>query len=218
MVTRKQRGSGLLPYPEAILSLLDFILPQLPLKLSIKTRLGLNHPDELITLLPRLNDYPLTEIIIHARLGKQLYKGNTDPDSFGRCLELSRHPLVYNGDITNPHDLLDLQTQFPSIHKWMIGRGLLADPFLALTIKGHHYSHEQQRAKLMAFHHDLFTEYQKHLAGPAHLLGRMKQIWLYLATAFPEQQKLWKRIKKTSTIDHYCTTIDAAFQLGAVKK
>ncbi len=212
MVTRKRRGSGLLPHPEAILALLDFVLPRIPLRLSIKTRLGLNHPDELTTLLPLLNDYPLTEIIIHARLGKQLYTGSADPDHFGHCLALSRHPLVYNGDITTPAIMARLQAQFPGLRKWMIGRGLLADPFLALTIKGHHPSPEQRRARLKAFHQELFTTYQNHLNGPGHLLGRMKQLWFYLAASFPEQQKLWKRIKKTSTVEQYGAIIDQLFQ------
>ncbi|MDO8945639.1 MAG: tRNA-dihydrouridine synthase family protein [Desulfocapsaceae bacterium] len=210
MVTRKRRGSGLLPYPEAITSLLDQILPKLPMQLSIKTRLGLNHKDELATLLPRLNDYPLKEIIIHTRLGKQLYKGSTDPESFGHCLELSRHQLVYNGDITDSATFHGLQKQFPTVQRWMIGRGVLADPFLARTIKGEQFSPEQRTAMLISFHQELYAGYKKSLAGPSHLLGRMKQIWFYLAASFPGQQKIWKKIKKASTEEHYLAAIDIA--------
>ena len=216
MVTRKRRGSGLLPYPETILSLLDQILPRLPLQLSIKTRLGLNHKDELATLLPRLNDYPLQEIIIHTRLGKQLYKGSTDPESFSHCLELSRHTLVYNGDITDINTFFALQKQFPTLQRWMIGRGVLADPFLAATIKGEEFSALQRTRMLLAFHQELYEGYSKSLAGPSHLLGRMKQIWFYLAASFPGQQKIWKKIKKAATEEHYLAAVDMAFHSASI--
>jgi len=212
MVTRKRRGSGLLPYPDAICDFLDVVLPRLPLQLSIKTRLGLNHPDELAELLPRLNGYPLSEIIIHTRLGKQLYRGSTDPERFGQSLPLSRHPLVYNGDITNMESWNRLRQQFPTTQRWMIGRGLLADPFLARTIRGEQFDPEQRMSMLLAFHQELFTSYKQVLAGPSHLLGRMKQIWFYLAASFPDQDKLWKKIKKASTVERYLAAIDGAFQ------
>jgi len=212
MVTRKRRGSGLLPYPDAILSFLDTVLPRLPLQLSIKTRLGLNHPDELAALLPRLNDYPLQEIIIHTRLGRQLYRGTTDPERFGQSLALSRHPLVYNGDIIDVEGFLELRRQFPGVQRWMIGRGLLADPFLAGTIKGKEFSKEQRIVKLNAFHQELVTGYKQRLAGPSHLLGRMKQIWAYLIASFPDSPGLWKKIKKAHTEDRYLAVVDGAFQ------
>jgi tRNA-dihydrouridine synthase len=208
MVTRKRRGSGLLPYPDAIIAMLDHILPRLPMQLSIKTQLGLNHPDELAALLPRLNDYPLKEVIIHTRLGKQLYRGTTDPESFGLCLELSRHPLVYNGDITDTETFHRLQQQFPTVQRWMIGRGILADPFLAKAIKGEQFSDRQRAAMLLNFHRDLYAGYKESLAGPSHLLGRMKQIWFYLAASFPGQQKLWKKIKKANTEEQYLAIVD----------
>jgi tRNA-dihydrouridine synthase len=217
MVTRKRRGSGLLPYPDAIISFLDHVLPRLPMQLSIKTRLGLNHKDELAGLLPRLNDYPLQEIIIHTRLGKQLYKGTTDPESFRQCLELSHHPLVYNGDITDVQTFRRLQAQFPTVQRWMIGRGILTDPFLALTIKGQQFNQQQRLDTLALFHQDLYGSYRKILAGPSHLLGRMKQIWFYLAAAFPEQPKIWKKIKKSATEEQYLSIVHEAFHGPASK-
>ena len=51
--------------------------------------------------MPQLDAFPLKEIIIHARLGKQLYTGRVDLETFALCREHSRHELVYNGDITD---------------------------------------------------------------------------------------------------------------------
>ncbi len=201
MVTRKKRGSGLLPYPDEILLFLDRVMPKLPMQLSIKTRLGLENPEELLSLLPALDQYPLTEIIIHGRLGKQLYKGTSDRKSFARCLEASQHSIVYNGDIDTIETFKELQLQFPEVNKWMIGRGVLQDPFLAGAIAGKQTTDTLHT--LECFHRDLYSCYRDLLSGQAHLLGRMKQLWNYLSASFPPQKKTWKKIKKCCTDQHY---------------
>ena len=211
MVTRKHRGSGLLPFPEEIYSFLDQVTPRLPMRLSIKTRLGYENRDELLTLLPRLDEYPLTEIIIHGRLGNQLYRGEIDRESFGRCLARSKHSIVYNGDITTKEVFDELQRQFPEIRKWMIGRGALANPLLASEIKG--MENSDQLEKLKSFHDELYSCYQELLDGPAHLLGRMKQLWTYLSAFFPPQQKTWKKIKKCRTEQKYLEVVQNLFKV-----
>jgi tRNA-dihydrouridine synthase len=204
MIVRKKRGSGLLPHPETIIALLDDIVPRLRLGLSIKTRLGLNDRNELLTLLPRLDAYPLTEVIIHARLGRQLYDGRPDLDGFAACLPLTRHRLAYNGDITDVAGFNALRFRFPQIGRWMIGRGALADPFLPMAIKGLALPGRAERnRRIRAFHDDLYAAYRDRLAGPAHLLGRMKQLWAYLIASFPGQEKLLKKINKAMTEERY---------------
>jgi tRNA-dihydrouridine synthase len=210
MVTKKNRGSGLLPFPEEIVSFLDQVIPRLPMQLSIKTRLGYDNKDELLALLPRLDDYPLTEIIIHGRLGSQLYRGDIDRETFGRCLARSKHAIVYNGDITTSEILIDLQRQFPEISKWMIGRGALANPFLPGEIKGMQISGQLEQLK--AFHDELYGCYQELLDGPAHLLGRMKQLWVYLSAFFPPRQKTWKKIRKCRTEVKYLDVVESLFK------
>ena len=210
MVTIKRRGSGLLPFPEQIVSFLNHVIPKLPMNLSIKTRLGFEKKNELLSLLPRLDDYPITEIIIHGRLGKQLYRGESDPEAFGECIAFSKHSIVYNGDINSIEKFKTLQKQFPGIKKWMIGRGALSNPFLAGEIKGLHADNNIQQ--LEAFHQDLYDCYKELLSGPSHLLGRMKQLWSYLCVFFPPQQKSWKKIKKCRTEAQYQQVVESLFK------
>ncbi len=212
MVTRKKRGSGMLAHPELITSLLDEIIPNITIKLSIKTRLGYSNTEETQRLLPRLNKYPLSEIIIHTRLGKQMYRGLTDPDSFARCLELSEHKLAYNGDIVCKQTFQKLYDRFPSVEHWMIGRGAIQNPFLPSEIKtGQIVPDEIRFEKLKFFHDDLYLMYQQQLSGHSHILGRMKQIWVYLAGSFPEPQKCFKKIKKASTKKKFIEAVDDIF-------
>ncbi len=212
MIARKKRGSGLLPYPEEILALLTEVMPQLEIELSIKTRLGFNDISETQALLPELNRFPLKEIIIHARLGKQLYKGATDPDGFAICQQLSDHSLTYNGDINDLETFNSLSARFPDIEQWMIGRGALANPFLAEEIKGYPVENEATRkTRLHNFHEELFGRYQKRLSGPSHILGRLKQLWSYLIISFPGQERYLKKILKNKRISRYQDVIEQLF-------
>lgn len=212
MVARKKRGSGLLPFPVMIVDLLDKVLPELPLELSIKTRLGFSDLAETRALLPQLNRFPLKEIIIHARLGKQLYSGTTDPDGFAVCQQLSVHPLTYNGDINDRVTFTTLNDRFPEIDRWMLGRGALGNPFLAEEIKGYpQQATAVRRTRLHNFHEELFCRYTERLAGPGHLLGRLKHLWLYLISSFPGNKKLLKKILKSSSPAAYRQAVDQLF-------
>lgn len=209
MVANKGRGSGLLPFPERVDAFLDKA-HQLPLTITIKTRLGRRQADEIFKLLPIFNRYPLGEIIIHPRTGVQMYGGTVDLDTFERCLALCRHPVVYNGDLTTPADLSRLASRFPSVSAWMIGRGALADPFLPAAIKGLPRP-ARPLEQLRAFHDELFALFSATQAGPGHLLGRLKGVWLYLAPSFADGRKLLKKIQKIRRIDSYTQLIDEIF-------
>lgn len=212
MVANKKRGSGLLPYPERITSLLDEVLPKMQASLSIKMRLGFINSEESRVLLPLLDQYPLSEIIIHPRIGKQMYKGETDTNGFAACLNLSRHRLVYNGDITSGQSFRQLAERFPTIDRWMLGRGVLANPLLAEEISGQSATDPfERRRRIRAFHDELLDEYRQRLAGPGHLIGKMKQLWLYLIASFPDREKPFKKLKKARTEAELLAAIDQVF-------
>ena len=134
-ITAKHRGSGILPYPNEIRSILEHVVPRLKPRLSIKMRLGLNNPQEIFAIIPVLNDFPLANITIHPRTGRQQYGGQTDLDTFGQVLPLLRHPVIYNGDILTPADYRQLRNRFPQVTDYMIGRGILYNPLLPLRIR-----------------------------------------------------------------------------------
>jgi len=134
-ITAKHRGSGILPYPDEVKAILDTIIPQLRPSLSVKMRLGLYNADEIFKLIPILNDYPLNNITIHPRTGRQQYSGQVDLNTFEEVLPLIHHKVIYNGDICTLGDYHRIHQRFPDIEDFMIGRGVLFDPLLPLKIK-----------------------------------------------------------------------------------
>jgi tRNA-dihydrouridine synthase B len=211
MVAKKGRGSGMLPNPETVIAFLDRVLASVNARLSIKMRLGRFRVDEIETLLPRLNGYPLESIAIHPRTGVQMYSGSPDLDAFERCLALTRHPVIYNGDIVCRADYEGLQTRFPQINTWMIGRGVIINPFLPSDIKWPLRDCGNRLQHFRDFHGGLFERYQAALFGPSHLLDRMKGLWRYFSEGFPNGGEIRKQIHKTTRIEHYLDVVQRFF-------
>lgn len=212
MVMKKGRGAGMLCYPAKIESFLEKTMSAIKPKLSIKLRIGLKYPDEVLELIPIFNQYPLEELIIHPRTGVQMYKGEVDLDMFEQCLNLSKHRVVYNGDIDSFEKYKMLSLRFGSIKRWMIGRGLIGNPFLAEKIKFDTEKPYDEKSKIMrAFHDHLFAEYLKILSGPAHITNKMKEIWTYMSDFFENGEKIRKKINKTHHRDNYVDVVNKVF-------
>lgn len=212
-VTKKRRGSGLLPFPEQVDAFLDKTLRALPGRLSIKMRLGRNQTDEIFKLLPVLGRYPLKEITIHPRTARQMYGGAPDLDAFQACIDQSRHRLVYNGDIADLKGFRALQERFPGVADWMIGRAALTNPFLPAAIKNGG-AESGDVPKFKAFYDDLFARYRERLCGPGHLLDRMKGFWKYFAAAFKNGPAIEKQIHHTFQLPRYLETVERFFGEG----
>jgi tRNA-dihydrouridine synthase len=203
-VANKGRGSGLLCTPDDLDRLLDTVFSKVSIRLSIKTRLGRRRADEIRAVLTVFNRYPLASLIVHPRTGLQMYEGEPDLDMFAWCLEHSRHPVVYNGDITHLEFFRGLADRFDGVAGWMIGRGLLADPFLPDLIKtGRRVDNAEKTDRFRQFHDTLFERYRRRLSGPGHLLDRMKGLWRYFAQGFRDSEAARKRILKARSITQY---------------
>ncbi|MGV6861028.1 MAG: tRNA dihydrouridine synthase [Putridiphycobacter sp.] len=213
MVTKRGMGSGLICEPVKIDDILNRVFNEADIKVSMKMRMGYETAQEILTTLPVLDKYPLQNISIHARIGKQLYKGGVDLQGFEKCLDKTKHPIYYNGDITTVSRFNEMVKQFPSVNHWLIGRGLIADPFLPQMIKKNteHYP-ENKLEVFRAFHQTLLEEFAAALSGDKHIIMKMTHYWEYFETLFPESPKAVKKIKKTKKLSDYDSAVDQLFE------
>jgi tRNA-dihydrouridine synthase len=215
MVAKKQRGSGLLPYPDKIDRFLEKTVPAIPNRLSLKIRLGRKTSDEINKLIPIFNRYPLQEIIIHPRTGTQMYDGEPDLGAFEKCVGLTDHRIIYNGDITDLKFFKELTTRFKTTEAWMIGRGAIINPFLPAIIKTGQDNFSNQVETFRYFYEELFEEYQRVFSGPGHLLERMKGFWTYFSQAFKDGRKIRKKIHRTLKLKRYLEIVERFFEKDA---
>ncbi|MBQ9312573.1 MAG: tRNA-dihydrouridine synthase family protein [Bacteroidales bacterium] len=135
-IVSRQRGAGLLTDEKKVEQIIKGVLEQTHLSLSIKVRTGVKNDTDFERMLPMINSYPLKSVCIHARRAIDFYEGSVDIEKFEFLTKKLKHTIIYNGDIFSKEDFTTLKTRFPYIKNWMLGRGLLRNPFLAGEIRG----------------------------------------------------------------------------------
>lgn len=209
MQTRLGRGAGMLQHPERVAAIMEDVkrLSSEGIQCSVKMRLGLESADEWQQILPILNDTPLSHITVHPRIGKQQYKGEVNMSAFASLYEASKHPVIYNGDLTTVADIEAVAEQFPNLAGIMIGRGLLARPTLAEEYQtGWIYSNDEVRERILAIHREVLSHYEQTLeGGDAQVLQKILPFWEYAGLAF--DHRLVKRLKKSHNLQEYKSLI-----------
>jgi tRNA-dihydrouridine synthase B len=210
MVTKRGLGSGLLKHKEKIDHLLTRVSGESDITISLKMRLGYEDNRETLDLLPLLEKHNIKNIVIHPRLGKQLYKGEVDLELFQRCIDNTSHQICYNGDIDSVAKFRELRQQFPTINSWALGRGVIANPFLAEMIQSDNDHLPDDWIDLFSHFHDtLFQCYDESLSGPKHIVIKMQSFWEYFSRLFSNPHKAYKNIKKAKTIQAYHEAVSA---------
>lgn len=203
MVTGRRMGAGLLSYPVEIERLLNEIFNAATVKISVKCRLGMEHASEFEALIPVFNEFPLEEIIIHPRVGKQQYKGDVDFDAFLYYVPALKASVCYNGDINSNEDAARILQKTPAIQTLMLGRGVLQNPFLLSELRNESLMADEKVARLKGFHAELITCCQQKYSGDHHFLKHLEELWTYQSEGFANSHKLFKLIKKCKSLDQY---------------
>jgi tRNA-dihydrouridine synthase B len=192
-IAAKKRGSGILPYPDLLRQILDRLIPKLSLTLSIKTRLGYQNPEEFYSLINVYNDFPLQSLIIHPRTGVQEYEGNMQLAILRETITEIKHPIIFSGDITDKASFGQISTLFPEINHWMLGRGILANPFLPeILLKRVQLNDENQiRQRLLHFNNELFFQISGNIGKEKFILNKMKDFWSYFALWFANSREIF---------------------------
>jgi tRNA-dihydrouridine synthase B len=213
MVANRDLGSGMLSKPDTLFRVLEEVCMKTNLKIGIKMRMGYETTQDILHILPRLNDFPLSEVIVHARYGKQLYNGTCDHDRFEECIPLCSHQLVYNGDICSVNDYRNLKARFPQISHWMIGRGAIANPFIFEMIQDNTdqfpEDHEEVFQNFLVL---LVNNHFNEIRNEGIVLKRMLHYWEYFASSFENGNAIYRSIKRCKSIYQYEGIIDSYFR------
>ena len=77
----------------------------------------------------------------------------------------------------------------------MLGRGLLADPFLPLEIKGYPQP-ENKKSVLRKYVDDLYFGYRRKMDDRLQAINLMKEFWSYLSLSFDLPGKAFGKNQK----------------------
>lgn len=238
-VVSKKRGAGFLAYPDELDAFLSEVYEKSPIKISIKTRIGLEDESEWEKILSIYEKYPMEELIIHPRLRSDFYKGTIRKEAFAKALEQMRVPICYNGELNSVEDVARIKEEFPQVDRIMLGRGILRHPELVAQIRSFELGRSVEEAKkrmlfdcrngdtpavaeqetsdaewkkrMRGFHDEVYAGYQEIMSGDKNTLFKMKELWSYMGESFPGAEKQIKQIKKANRLSEYENAVNVIF-------
>ena len=200
--TKKGRGAAILQNTKHLEDIVESINSINDIDFSIKMRLGMDSAEDAKGALEIINKAKLHHITIHPRIAKQQYKGEIDYQTFDYIYQNCLHPIIYNGDILSQEDIYNIINIYPKIEGIMIGRGLLAKPYLAMELnKTIRLSVSERLSMIMKLHDAIYDHYSSVMQGEHQLLLKMKTFWEYLDEEIGK--KPYKAIKKSVNIKKY---------------
>ena len=136
-VAGKGAGAGMLQNTPKLLEITRKVVDAVKLPVTVKTRLGWNQDQLIITeLAEQLQDCGIQALTIHGRTRAQMYTGEADWTLIG---EVKRNPRIHipiigNGDITSPEEAKQAFERY-GVDAIMVGRATFGRPWIFKEIR-----------------------------------------------------------------------------------
>lgn len=207
-VVPKHKGAGMLLDLRSLDDFLADVFSRCELRISVKTRLGLESAEEFPAILEIYRRYPLAELIVHARARAGMYQSRPDLAAFAAALPESPFPVCYNGSVVSPSSLDRVRSAVPGLERVMLGRGAAANPALFRELKG---GEALEKEELRDFLERYAAVLESSGISEHYKLGRLKELWFYVSSLFPADPRGYKRLRKAQTMDEYREAARALF-------
>ncbi|MBT9456244.1 MAG: tRNA-dihydrouridine synthase [Burkholderiaceae bacterium] len=194
VVNRHGGGAALLDDPElihAIVSAVRAAVPR-PMPVSAKMRLGFHCTSRTMDCALAIESAGADELVVHARTKADGYKPPAYWDRIAEIRATLKIPVIANGEIWTAEDAARCREQ-SGCHPLMLGRGMVVNPGLALSIL-------QPGAGVLAW--DELLPLIQHFWGlidthiePRHRAGRLKQWLNYLRRLYPEAEAVYADVR-----------------------
>jgi tRNA-dihydrouridine synthase C len=195
LVNRHGGGAALLRDPVLMRTIVRAVRQAVPAAIPVtaKMRLGYDTTDRALECAEALADGGAAEIVVHARTRTDGYRPPAYWEWIARIREHVGIPVIANGEIWTVDDARRCRA-ISGCDDLMLGRGAVANPALALMIRGERdagFSWPEMWPMLRQF----WTAIELHV--PARFRhGRLKQWLLHLGRHYPEAREQFDRIRR----------------------
>lgn len=209
-VNSHRGGSWLLSDHKALVNVVKKVRQNFSRTFTVKIRLGYDSTDNFEERLRIFEGEGVDGIIIHGRTRYQLYQGVADWSFIKRAAEISKVPIIGNGDVWNIGDV-DRMLNDCGVYAVMIGRGALKTPWLASYYRSksrHLYENEeyvlQDRApQIQLYFETLLREFRREGREDLNILKRFKSFSRYLFEDFENPEELRSRFLRSDTLEEF---------------
>ncbi|MBI2277777.1 MAG: tRNA-dihydrouridine synthase family protein [Dechloromonas sp.] len=196
-VNRHGGGAMLLADPELLNRIVRAVraaVPE-PIPVTAKMRLGISDTSRAIDCAQALAEGGAASLVVHARTKDHGYRPPAHWEWIARIADAVKIPVIANGEVWTVADWRRCRA-VSACADVMIGRGAVADPFLALRIKGQmaeEASPEDWRALLPRIA-EYWAKVQMRVV-PGHAPGRLKLLLSHFRRTWPQASELYAAVR-----------------------
>ncbi len=210
-VNRNDGGATLLKYPDRIYNIVNTVRQALPrhVPLTAKLRLGFSDTDLCLQNTRAAAAGGASRLTLHCRTKLDFYR----PPAYWEWIPLIREhlnshgldpQLIANGEIWTLQDFIRCQA-ISKADGYMLGRGAVANPFLALRIRAYLEGKEfpqddwEQILKMMPGYFKICREQE----SEAYAVPRMKQWLKFLSPTWPQALLILEEVKRITSAQEF---------------
>ncbi|ANH66406.1 tRNA-dihydrouridine synthase [Mitsuaria sp. 7] len=214
-VNRHRGGAVLLDEPELVGEIVAAVRRAVPahLPVSAKMRLGNEDRGRMLDCARAIEAAGASELVVHGRTKRDGYKPPAYWDQIGVLREAVGINVVANGEVWTVEDALRCLEE-SGCTSLMLGRGMVADPGLALAVRaalGRSQGNGQDATALpwsdvIPLMEGFFAQVRRNVAT-RHQAGRLKQWLHYLRRHYPEAEETHQRVRTINAPDVMAMTL-----------
>ena len=194
-VNRHRGGAVLLDEPELVHAIVAAVRRAVPAAIPVSAKMRLGHRDEsrMIDCAQAIESAGADELVVHARTKLHGYR----PPAYWEHIDQIRRtvtiPVIANGEVWTVEDAQRCLA-VSGCDALMLGRGIVADPGLALALRG---AAVPQWIELLPLLAHFWQCIASHVA-PRHRAGRLKQWLNLLRRRHPQAQQAFDAVRTTN--------------------
>ncbi|MDP1900619.1 MAG: tRNA-dihydrouridine synthase [Rubrivivax sp.] len=194
-VNRHRGGAVLLDEPELVHAIVAAVRRAVPAALPVSAKMRLGHRDEarMLDCAHAIAAGGAGELVVHGRTKLHGYRPPAYWDRIAQIRAALAIPVVANGEVWTVADARRCLAE-SGCDALMLGRGLVADPGLALALRGAAATRWEELLPLVAH---FWQRIAGHVA-PRHRAGRLKQWLNLLRLRFPQAQEAWDAVRSVN--------------------
>lgn len=213
-VNRHDGGASLLKNPERLFQVTSAVRRAVPnyIPVTAKVRLGYDHKNFTREIASACESGGAHWLAIHARTKAEGYSPPAHWEHIAAMKEAIKIPVIANGEIWSIEDFKKCKA-ITGCNDFMIGRGLIANPFLAREIKNFLTTGEFKKTPWLELKNYFFSfvDMSFKSRGNPYAITRTKQMVKQMMRAHPEAKIFFEKIKQIKSIEELNITLQNEF-------